>query len=1626
MRQQGGLSWQDAVNAAYGPAPQGGMSWEEAVASVYGPPPDPTIGDRFASLGQSVSGGLQDFAGLALRNMGGVASWLQETTGIGEPPHTLSETGEALGASAQQAHQRAQALAPDQPTINKFGAALGSAVPLAGASLLTGGTAALLGTGARGVAAVAGATAGIGGALAQGQADFERALAGGATPEEARAAGMIGAAFGATEGLPIWSATRRLVKATGMSIERAAGIVMASALENAAQEATVGVGSNLAQKVTHNPEQSLTEGVGEQAGLGAVVGAIGGGVGAVAGRALGRPQGDAAPAPEGGEPQPASVQPEPSQEAVERTRIEEPDEAVSAGLERLSAANEGRAIHAVEPTTDEDAFAQEFLGQRGARTVQVQAEDGQPLRTPGMFDPESGIVYEDVNQPTKVLRMATLTHEVVHVAEDKAPEALAALVEELKVADPEGFQLAERHVLSHSPGLDPDALRSESTARYAESISNWIQGAMRDPQRFAAVLAEAPTLRERLRDGLKAILEKVGIKLDSSLQKRMQGLIDELGLEPSADPEVSLRMARRFAEVMDGLATANYEQPSPQSATTGLAAEAEVEGKIPVVRQSSGPEGAVTGEQPKLGQSGTAPSDLAAMERPALQGLMERQLAAEEATAREVLGAELGYDEARVHAFIETRRRARDVGGLEQPKAAKAILAIKERLSDEGMSRLFEKTETGYATEDIGRALALKREEYRRPSKKTLKRKGPENQEAIAEHKERLGKDPRFSVREHPERATGSIAEKAKAFVSDPLGKKELVGKRGPQQGDLPPMETRVQAFQRLFQQRLIRPITLGKARNVPADWTQSEEAMPSKAKHAIDKIEANVARPIRAILDKHKIELWEAGRYVYALHAPDANALAHKRHPKKFGLQSNPGSGMSNAEAKGILEAAHKDARAAGFKEIGALMQSLEQSKRAGMVSAGRLSQEGSAFWAKELGPHYITLRDAETTPEFERISQRRGVALPKRREGRLSKAAYDKIIPHTIALAADSAIQNAENDVRVLIGQWIRDLKDPNVAEIVAEDRLDENDQIQPVSPRSPPPLKPGESLLRWREKANDGSVHDVFAIIRDAGTARAILRTGIVHGGPVMRALMSVTHVLKMLRTNWSPEFFLTNPQSDVGDALIVIQREGKNLGRKILRGLPKAFQATWNAEHGTGKRTAWSGYYDDARADGVPTGFYDYKSVEDRAQELQSSFDASKGALLTRQAFNYIDAVNSSLENMTRLSVYVTMREAGASRKDAARAARETTTPFMRRGELAGPLGIAYLFFNARVQGAALVVNAIKSPRVQRALGLLVAYSFAQALANRMILGQDEEGEDIWDKRRAHEKYQNILVAIPGLSTPLKARAPRMFIPFWMLGVGAADILAGDLKPSQFAKDLFTAVVDGFSPLDTSHDPLQAATPTVLKPYIEARTNTGPFGQKLNPEIPGDRRPGSEQAWPETSPLARSISDLINSATGGDKVTEGAVSPRPGSVENFLKFVAGGTGTFGVRAYDSTQRLLNGEPLLVGETPLLRRIVSDESPRHTESQYRASIRAIDDMIYRSEAYAKQGEREKAQDVREEEPRLWSLRLQARAYEKRIDAMRDRLKVLPEDSPARERIEENIEEAMAAFLRLVRGAR
>ncbi|MDD5006658.1 MAG: hypothetical protein PHS33_09195 [Candidatus Omnitrophica bacterium] len=285
---------------------------------------------------------------------------------------------------------------------------------------------------------------------------------------------------------------------------------------------------------------------------------------------------------------------------------------------------------------------------------------------------------------------------------------------------------------------------------------------------------------------------------------------------------------------------------------------------------------------------------------------------------------------------------------------------------------------------------------------------------------------------------------------------------------------------------------------------------------------------------------------------------------------------------------------------------------------------------------------------------------------------------------------------------------------------------------------------------------------------------------------------------------------------------------------------------------------------------------------------------------------IEDIVGRSEELTRIQQFRGTREAllkeGRTSGDAAllaaKAARENTVNFYRKGEWGNVLNSAFLYLNAGIQGSRTLLRTIKERPLQAGAKIATTLFMPVSIATAWNLS-DPKRKEAYEDIAEYEKEGNIIIIPPNPTKDENGKWNIIKIPL-PAGVGKLSSVprraleqANGLNPLKFG-EVASYLVGSVSPVEpTAGSALSTLTPQAIKPTLEAVTNKNFFTgfpqvsqslSKLSPEL---------QVKSTTSGTARLIGGVINKS--------------PIKVEEFIKGTFGGVGS---QTLNLTDRALAG--------------------------------------------------------------------------------------------------------------------
>ena len=373
-----------------------------------------------------------------------------------------------------------------------------------------------------------------------------------------------------------------------------------------------------------------------------------------------------------------------------------------------------------------------------------------------------------------------------------------------------------------------------------------------------------------------------------------------------------------------------------------------------------------------------------------------------------------------------------------------------------------------------------------------------------------------------------------------------------------------------------------------------------------------------------------------------------------------------------------------------------------------------------------------------------------------------------------------------------------------------------------RDPEPLrgdekKQDEALRRTVKVYKDGVEQQIHfspqyrgELVADVLNGRASVSFGTNLPSIIQKPLHYIskaTRFMSALMTQYNPNFAVTNALRDYGTAMI---SNVSDFGW----GYQRAFMANYAKVQATVLKYAMSDAYGDGTYpqgkygtylkeffdEGAATGWSFLPDVVKIRQTMKEMSDPSlkqkfvNGKFGVANAFGLkqgIGMITEASELNTRFAEYVTSRERGYSKKEAAKHAKELTVNFNRKGALAGVFGSFFGFWNASIQGTNKIV------RLGRHGAEWCGTLFAGGLAQGLLYALGAPDKD--DERAFTEWEMMTNICIGDLKIPL----PQGFRGFWGAGVQMSLALAGK-------KDWQGGVIDGMQYLIGELLPSEAAS------------------------------------------------------------------------------------------------------------------------------------------------------------------------------------------------------------------------
>lgn len=880
---------------------------------------------------------------------------------------------------------------------------------------------------------------------------------------------------------------------------------------------------------------------------------------------------------------------------------------------------------------------------------------------------------------------------------------------------------------------------------------------------------------------------------------------------------------------------------------------------------------------------------------------------------------------------------------------------------------------------------------------------------------------------------TAAPAVLARRITADGQGVGDAFSMAGPKEL---PEETRAEMLSRKFFDRFNRVLKAQKASGVTgedADIVQADRLYHGRVQHLGDKLERDYIQPLGEMLKEAKgagITVRDADDFLMALHAPERNRVIAARNPK----MPDGGSGLTNQQAREIIEAFTPEQRQ-HLDQIAKLVHRMNSEKLEQMVDAGLITGETRDLLKKQYR-YYVPLKTLDEEDAARGIG--RGYEMRASdittAMGRKSKAGSP--IAASVMDASRTILRGEKARVDRVIWNFAN-----------TEDGAY---FIRPYDPENPP------REVMGRKIGPDGQVKDVvdpqkvqdltIQVLVDGEPQRVFVPDELLRDqirkvatlndpGPVLRAVGRATGLVGRMLTEFNPAFTLPNA---VRDAITAGMRAGTHgvSGAKVIAGIPAAW--SYIASNKAGADTAGAKLYEEFKEFGGKTGAYGIQDVMDTMRSLERAgadlgYDDKKSGV-ARKAFDstvgkvarVVSSANEVVEYASRLSLYRHMREAGATPKQAAAAAKEVTVNFNRSGEFGRTLNSVLVFANAALQGLYGTVNYAKNKTVQRNMLAMVALGAAGQAWNEWVGGENEDtGELNIDSQPDSVADKNVILLQPGSKSGVKIPLPPEYAALFAIGrrlfrfgtQGDAAREAGGIAANVLDATLPVRLPEADS---GALGIAKSVTPTLIAPMVDIWTNQNYFGAPVVPEQRDTRSPAPyhTMSWDSTSGIAKEISRLANVATGGDDIEPGmaqkALGPlvSPEGIEHIVGHFTGGLGRFVMQSKDIAKAATEDKPLDINKLPIANRFVFDEPKSYIGRRYRELQSELEYAADRDE---------QGQDINEKAARALP---EYEAAEKRLRQLRKEMRSAAQQGEDIEPLRTEMKEVQARVIRAYNG--
>lgn len=553
------------------------------------------------------------------------------------------------------------------------------------------------------------------------------------------------------------------------------------------------------------------------------------------------------------------------------------------------------------------------------------------------------------------------------------------------------------------------------------------------------------------------------------------------------------------------------------------------------------------------------------------------------------------------------------------------------------------------------------------------------------------------------------------------------------------------------------------------------------------------------------------------------------------------------------------------------------------------------------------------------------------------------------------------------------------------------------------------------------------------RGLALSKAISGENIGRWGSGTEWIPRMTHWMSAMRTQYSPEFIVSNLLADHLEAYqALVGRYGIKGGSKTFAKMVASEISNFKALRNylkTGMMTRDVG--EAVRAGLLTKGGVASEGFEDKEQSIRSHIEDFRRKQKKWQEMSaadwakngwsniseFISFANEMAEYSTRMGIFSALKKQGVSVKDAVKFARDATVNFNRKGTAMPLINGLYMFANASVQGTVRSVQAMRDEHGKELVGLLVGIGVAKAVLDN-VLGDDEEREKSGGRSARnlsdYDRKHNVGVPIPGTNmqfAPLRFRGPYAAVPY--IAQMAANVALGNQTPEQGAVklvkelgDQVTDIVGGNGVVNDRGEIdgsllMQSVAPSVADPIIQLASGKDYKGDERRAKEFDKTTPASSNGKRNTPLVYKMLAQGINAIpvlSGGNENRKGRLDFAPEDIQLIVEFLGAGPARDIGNAVSTVQNVAElakgGSPeRTLSQVPFVRRVVK-EYPENTTRYYNA----IDSYERDKAEFNRTTDLKRRAEFGRAHPQVRPMVVDGKVQSKsRVDALNDRVKEL-----------------------------